>query len=153
MSAQRLLRWAQPRLHDLAPLVLRAGLGTMFLFHGGPKLLGGPPTWAQFGSAMTAMGIIFLPATFWGLMAGLSEFVGGLLLVLGVATRPACLFLTFTMLVAISRHVLRHDGFADWSHPAEDAVAFVSLFILGPGRYRLRGVETSSTAFRIVGIR
>ncbi|WP_394843782.1 DoxX family protein [Pendulispora brunnea] len=122
---------------DVAALVLRLGLGTMFLFHGGPKLLGGPETWARFGAAMAGLGITFAPA-FWGLMAGLSEFGGGLLLLLGWFTRPACVLLTFTMLVATSKLVLRHDDFIAWSQPVEDAIAFVSLCILGPGKYRIR---------------
>jgi len=122
--------------YDIASLLLRIGLGTMFLFHGGPKLLGGPDTWTKVGAAMTGLGIPFAP-TFWGLMAALSEFGGGLLLVLGALTRPASLFLAFTMLVATSKLALRHDGFDDWSHPAENAITFVALFILGPGRYTL----------------
>ncbi|WP_394829406.1 DoxX family protein [Pendulispora albinea] len=129
----RILRQASP---DLAALVLRIGLGTMFMFHGAPKLLGGPELWAKIGAAMGGLGITFAPA-FWGLMAGLAEFGGGLLLVVGFLTRPACAFLTFTMLVAWSKLLLRHDDFNAWSQPAEDAIAFAALFLLGPGRHRL----------------
>ena len=33
-------------------LVLRIGIGCMFLFHGAPKLFGGAEKWAQVGVAM-----------------------------------------------------------------------------------------------------
>lgn len=50
-------------------LIIRIGLGIMFMMHGYPKLLGGPDKWEAVGGAMKHTGITFFP-TFWGLMAG-----------------------------------------------------------------------------------
>ena len=49
-------------------LLMRVGLGVMFVFHGYPKLLGGPDKWVEIGSATKYAGIHFLPK-FWGFMA------------------------------------------------------------------------------------
>ena len=55
-------------------LVLRIGIGLMFILHGAPKLFGGPEKWGQIGGAMSSLGIGFAPA-FWGFMAAVSEFL------------------------------------------------------------------------------
>lgn len=127
------------RYRDAGLLLLRIGLGLAFMAHGWPKLAGGTGTWAMLGGAMGNLGIHFLP-TFWGLMAALVEFVGGALLILGLAFRPACLLLTFQMLVAVLFHLQRGDAFgAGWSHALESGVVFLSLIFIGPGKYSLDG--------------
>lgn len=108
----------------------------MFLFHGVPKLMGGPELWSQVGKAMTYLGIDF-GYTFWGFMAGFSESVGGILLLLGFFTRPACMMLTFTMFVAATRHLSQGDGILGASHAIEDGIVFLSLILIGPGIYSL----------------
>jgi putative oxidoreductase len=94
---------------DTGLLVLRVGIGIMFLLHGAPKLFGGPSKWTGVGGAMGNLGITFMPA-FWGFMAGLAEFGGGLLLILGLFVRPAAAFLIFTMFVAAMNHIAGGDG-------------------------------------------
>ena len=37
------------RHRDLGLLILRVGIGAMFMFHGWPKISGGPAFWAQVG--------------------------------------------------------------------------------------------------------
>ena len=56
----------------LGLLILRIGIGIMFMLHGAPKLLGGPEQWEKQGRVMQNLGIDFLPA-FWGFMAGFSD--------------------------------------------------------------------------------
>lgn len=122
------------RYRDEGLLLLRVGIGVMFLFHGGPKLLGGPDKWQQVGSALGYLGIEVYP-TFWGLLAGLSEFGGGLCLIFGWLFRPACLLMALTMLVATSMHLGRGDGLMGASHAIESGILFVSLILVGPGRF------------------
>ena len=124
------------RYRDHALLVLRAGFGIMFMLHGWPKITGGPEKWAGIGGAMSNFGITFAP-TFWGLMASLAEFVGGLLLVLGLLTRPACLALIMTMIVAATMHITKGDDFPKISHPIESGIVFLGLLGLGAGRFSL----------------
>ena len=73
-------------LVDLGLLVLRVGIGIIFIFHGFPKLIGGVETWTQIGSTMSLIGINFAP-TFWGFMAAFAEAVGGVPIVFGLMHR------------------------------------------------------------------
>jgi putative oxidoreductase len=122
---------------DLGLLLLRVGLGGMFVYHGLPKLLSGPARWETLGRATRALGIDFAP-TFFGLMAALAEAGGGLCLMLGVLFRPALALLATTMIVAAATHLDRGDGFGKASHAIEAAIVFASLILIGPGRYVAR---------------
>lgn len=121
---------------DVGLLILRVGIGVMFMTHGVPKLAKGVDGWEQLGRHMGLLGVDFFP-TFWGLMAALSESVGGLLLILGLWTRAACLPMAFTMLVAALYHFDKGDGLGKASHAIEVGFVFVGLFFVGPGRYSL----------------
>ena len=123
---------------DAGLLLVRIGLGISFVFlHGAPKLLGGPETWIKLGGAMGALGITAAPA-FWGFMAAFAEGIGGLLVALGLAFRPALVLLVVTMLVAALAHVVQFgDGLVGASQAPELAVVFAGLLLTGPGRYAL----------------
>lgn len=131
------------KYRDLGLLLLRVGLGLSMIAHGYPKLFGGPTMWTQVGSAMGTFGIDAGHTAF-GLVAGLIEFGGGILLLAGLLFRVACILLVLQMLVAMSQHlynphfpeVLR--GFsAGWSHPMEMAIVFFGLIFIGPGRFSM----------------
>jgi putative oxidoreductase len=125
------------KYRDIGLLILRIGLGCMFLFHhGAPKLFGGPERWERTGTAMGSIGIQFLPV-FWGFMAAVAESFGGLCLILGLFFRPACILLTITMLVAASRHLSQGDGLRGADHAMEVGIVFLSLILIGPGKYSL----------------
>lgn len=121
---------------DTGLLILRIGLGCMFLFHGLPKLFGGPERWEGIGGAMANLGITFLPA-FWGFMAAISESLGGICLILGIFVRPACMLLTITMLIAAIFHLGRGDGLKGAAHAIEVGIVFLSLILIGPGKHSL----------------
>ncbi|ASU32549.1 DoxX family protein [Mucilaginibacter xinganensis] len=118
-------------------LIIRVGLGLMFIFHGYPKLLGGQKEWEQTGSAMGYVGIHFLP-TVWGLLAALTETVGGVLLILGLGFRLVCLLMVINLLVAIEFHLHQSGemgGLMGASHAIEDCIMFAGLLFVGPGKY------------------
>ena len=121
---------------DAGLLILRVGIGIMFLLHGVPKLMGGMATWTKVGGAMGVFGITFAPA-FWGFMAAISEAGGGLFLILGLMVRVAASFMAFTMLVATLMHVNKGDSFGVYSHAAELGIVFLSLIVLGGGKWSL----------------
>ena len=123
---------------DIALLILRVGIGSMFILHGYPKIMGGMEKWAGLGSyGMGSIGIHFFP-TFWGFMASFSEFVGGIMILLGLYIRYFSILLFITMLVAISSHLAGGDGIMGASHAIESAVVFVCLFFSGPGNYSIK---------------
>lgn len=121
---------------DAGLLILRLGIGAMFLCHGAPKILGGPEKWEKLGMAMTSVGIDFMPV-FWGFMASCSEFFGAICLILGLLFRPACGFMAITMAVATTMHLTAGDDFAVASHGMKAGIVFLSLFITGPGKYAI----------------
>ena len=119
---------------DLGLLVLRLGIGLPMAFaHGTGKV---PPS-DGFIEATAGMG--FPAPVFFAWAAGLSELVGGLLIALGLATRPAAFFVACTMAVAF---FVRHgtDPFADGEKAFLFLVAAVALLIAGAGRYAVDAV-------------
>ena len=115
-------------------LIIRLGLGVMFILHGYPKLFGGPAHWESIGGAMKTIGINFFPVG-WGLMAALTETFGGFLLIIGLAFRPACLLLFFTMVIATLMHFSKSQGIDEAAHAIELGIVFFGLAFIGPGKY------------------
>ena len=134
------------KYRDAGLLILRVGIGIMFAFHGYPKLVAGSEAWEIIGGSMKALGIGFAP-TAWGFMASSSECVGGILLVLGFFTRPACFFLLMTMIVAAIMHIGNGDPFLKYSHAMESGILFFSLILIGPGKYSLDGQYRSGRRY------
>jgi len=121
---------------DVGLLVLRIGIGGIFILHGYLKLSGGPAAWNGIGQVMGIFGITWAPK-FWGFMAAISEFGGGICLALGLFFQIACVFITLTMLVALSLHISQGAPYATVSHPLKILVVMGSLLITGAGRYSL----------------
>lgn len=115
-------------------LIIRIGLGTMFILHGYPKLLGGPEKWEALGGAMKHLGITFAPVV-WGLLSGLTETFGGFLILLGLAFRPVCILLTFNLLVATFMHLNSSENYMSASQAIETGFVFLGLIFIGPGKY------------------
>lgn len=124
------------RFRNFGLLILRIGIGIMFMLHGWPKLIGGPDKWEQVGQTMGLIGIEYFPV-FWGFMAAFTEVVGGLLFALGFLFKPVCILLLITMIMATLRHYMGGDAFGGYSHAAEAAILFFSLIFIGPGKYSL----------------
>jgi putative oxidoreductase len=121
---------------DWALLILRVGIGLMFVYHGYSKMFGGPAKWAELGGVMGLVGLKFAPV-FWGFMAAFAEFFGGIFLVLGLATRLYAFLLLVTMVMASIMHLKSGQGLAVASHPIKMAVVFLSLMCSGPGALSL----------------
>ncbi|QDR81589.1 DoxX family protein [Sporomusa termitida] len=134
------------RYRDLALLIFRLGLGGMFMWHGWPKIIGGPEKWAGLGKAVGTFGIEFAPG-FWGFMASFAEFGGGLLFAVGLFYRPACFLLFSNMMVAFISQMMDGKGLQKASQSLEDGLSFFAAAFIGPGRYSLDyllGIEESS---------
>lgn len=119
---------------DLGLLILRLGIGGMFIFHGYPKLMAGPEKWERLGASMAYLGINFFPV-FWGFMASFAESVGGLFIIFGWYFRVSNSLLLLTMCVAAFQHLAKGEGLGRASHAIEAGVVFLALIFIGPGRY------------------
>jgi putative oxidoreductase len=120
-------------LLDLAPYalsVLRIVAGFLFLQHGTQKLFGYPmpPPGGQPPVA----------SLYW--IAGLLEFTGGILIMIGLLTRPVAFILSGQMAVAYFR-VHAPQGFWPTKNQGEAAVSFCFMFLYfvfaGPGPWSL----------------
>jgi putative oxidoreductase len=126
---------------DFALLIVRLFIGPCFVVHALGKLgVVGSGSMEGFASWLEDLGVPF--AAVQARMAMTSELVGGALLTVGLLTRPACLVLVFTMLVA-GKLGHRGAGYLITNDPpgAEytinlAAIAF-ALFITGPGAVSL----------------
>ncbi|QDR81707.1 DoxX [Sporomusa termitida] len=122
------------RHRDIGILILRVGIGLMFVFHGWPKISGGVETWNKLGLAMQHLGLGFAPV-FWGFLAAAAEFFGGMLIAAGLLTRLAAMALAFNMFVAVVLKFSTGAGLSGASHALEVGIVFLSLIFIGPGRY------------------
>jgi putative oxidoreductase len=118
-------------------LIIRVGMGVAYTFvYGWGKITGGTELWLKLGAAMGNVGITFAPE-FWGFMASLSEFGGGILILIGLFTRPAAFFMAFTMLMATLQHLSKLDPWNRVMSPMENFAVLIGLVFLGAGRYSL----------------
>jgi putative oxidoreductase len=120
-----------PALQDLGLALVRVGFGlSLALAHGLGKL--SHPD--QFVNGLTQGG--FPAPALLGWVAILSEFAGGLLLALGLLTRPAAAFVIGTLGVA-AFHVHGADPYQKKELALAYVVVGLAFLIAGPGRYSL----------------
>ena len=118
------------RATDVGLLILRLGVGLTLAFAHG---LGKIPVSDGFVGNVASMGFP-VPVVFaWA--AALSEFLGGLLIAVGLLTRPASAFVAFTMAVAF---FVTHGGALTGEGNGEQAfiylVAALALAVAGAGK-------------------
>lgn len=123
--------------NTFAPLALRLPVGVILAAHGSQKLFGWFGGYGLEGTGKWMASIGLEPGVVMAALSGSAEFFGGLLILLGLATRPAALVAAFTMVVAIlSVHI--HNGLFMSNNGYEYALALlaatVSLVISGGGR-------------------
>ena len=112
----------------LGLLVFRVALGVIFLTHGYPKL-------TRSAAAMQGMFVQHgLPAQL-VYVAGVLETFGGILLILGLFTRPVALLLTIEMAVAIVKVHSGHGIMAlrEYEFPLALGTACLALATFGAG--------------------
>ncbi len=123
-----------------APLMIRVPVGIIYMAHGSQKLFGAFGGYGLSGTAQWLNSIGLEPGYLMALLAGSGEFFGGLLLLLGLLSRPAGLVTGFTMVVAIfSVHIsnglfLTNNGF---EYALALLAASVSIMFSGAGKAAL----------------
>jgi len=118
-------------------LLIRLVVGLAFAGHGAQKLLGwfgggGPQGTAGFFSSLGYR----WPAAM-AILAGLSEFGGGLLLATGFLTPLAALALATVMLNAIATVQWRKGFLGGWELDSTFMAVAIAVTITGPGRISL----------------
>jgi putative oxidoreductase len=88
-------------LGQFAEPILRIALGAILIPHGMQKLFGAFGGMGLRANAALFEKIGYSPGMFWGTLVGLTEFIGGILLVIGLFTRFAAAAVLIFMLMAI----------------------------------------------------
>lgn len=125
---------------DLAILILRLGLGVMFMGHGAQKVFGmfGGSGIQGFSKFLETLKIV--PAIPWAYAAAYLELLGGLCLILGFFTRiTAILLLILIATAAVKVHLakgffLQTGGF---EYTFIIACVCIALILLGGGKFSL----------------
>ncbi len=127
---------------DYAALVLRIGLGTMFVAHGLLKVLVFTlPGTVGFFESVGFPGFAAYIVTF-------AEIIGGVLLLAGIAVRAVSIALLPVLLGAVYVHFgagwLFSNANGGWEYPAFLTIASIAQALLGPGRFALRLPQKSA---------
>jgi putative oxidoreductase len=116
------------RMQPLALVVLRVVLGAVMIAHGYRKVYGHLHEYAHF---ISSLGI---PAWL-GYISALTEFVGGILLIMGLFTRVVAAAVLIDMMVAIAKVHWPHGltGQGGYEFPLALAAIAFALIFLGAG--------------------
>ena len=125
---------------DIAMLVLRVGIGTIFVAHGLQKLFGwwGGPGWEGFKGFIGYLGLN--PVVFWASISLVAELGGGLALIAGLFVPLAAAGLVAQTIVLFVK-VHWPNGFWAQAGGIEFPLAFLvgafAVQVLGPGSWSL----------------
>lgn len=123
-------------LHDAAETVLRVVAGGFLTIHGSQKITN------PFGAADMVEGLGFHPGAFWSLLLACTEFFGGILIAIGLLTRPAAFAGMFVLLVTVWFHwVTMGQGFSG----AEKSLLWAAILFF----FVIRGGNRQSVDARI----
>jgi putative oxidoreductase len=124
------------KLQPLALLILRLVLGIIMIGHGYSKVFGGLHHHVQTVSSLGLPGWL-------AYFSAAAEFLGGILVILGLLTRFAALAITINLVVAIVK-VHWHNGLlgnGGYQFPLALAAIAFALIFLGAGPIALEGLR------------
>jgi putative oxidoreductase len=130
------LRPVYAGLHTFSETLLRVVCGAILAVHGYPKIMN------PFGASGMVEGLGFVPGSFWSPLLSVTEFVAGILLVIGLFTRPAAFAATIILLVTVYAHWVAFDqGFAG----AEKSILWAAITFF----FLIRGSNAHSVDARL----
>ncbi len=145
---------------NLALLVLRWTVGPLMAGHGAQKLFGWFDGYGLKGTGGWLESLGLRPGRTWAVAAGLSEFGGGVLMILGFLNPLGPLGVTGAMAMAIAKvHPLSEKPVWATSGGAElpltNVAISTALMLSGPGKYsldRALGVRLPRPIVALVGL-
>ncbi|MBT1159202.1 DoxX family protein [Aminobacter anthyllidis] len=130
------LRGLYSNFHDSAETILRLVAGGALVIHGLGKISD------PFGAAEMVEGLGFYPGAFWSLLLSCTEFFGGILIAIGLFTRPAAFAAMFVLLVTVWFHwVTMSQGYQG----AEKSIIWAAIFLF----FVIRGGNRHSVDARL----
>lgn len=125
---------------DWGILVLRLGIGIMFIAHGVQKAFGGFGGPGIEGFSKMLLGLGFYPPLFWAYLAAYTELLGGACLVIGLFTRScASMLLALIVIAALKVHLAKGFFLANggFEYNFVIACACLAIILLGSGKYNV----------------
>jgi putative oxidoreductase len=123
-------------LGQFSETILRVITGIALIVHGSGKIM------SPFGAAGMVEGLGFYPGVFWSPLLSVTEFVGGILLTIGLLTRPAAFATTIILAVTIYFHgIVQGQG---WSG-AEKSILWTAILFF----FVIRGASNYSVDAKI----
>lgn len=119
-----------------AETLLRVVAGVLLVTHGYGKIID------PFGAVGMVEGLGFYPGVFWSPLLSATEFFGGILVAIGLFTRPASIAAMIVLLVTIYFHgIVTGEGLAG----AEKSVLWAAIFFF----FAIRGSNAQSVDAKI----
>jgi len=127
---------AYASLGPAAETLMRVVAGLSLVTHGWGKIQN------PFGAAGMVEGLGFYPGVFWSPLLAATEFFGGILIAIGLLTRPAAFAATIVLLVTVYFHwIVQGEGFAG----AEKSIIWAAVMLF----FAIRGGNRHSVDARL----
>jgi putative oxidoreductase len=122
--------------HEIVETILRLTAGVLLVTHGFGKITN------PFGAVGMVEGLGFYPGVFWSPLLAITEFFGGILVAIGLFTRPASFAAMIVLLVTVYFHgIVRAEGLAG----SEKSILWAAIFLF----FALRGGNSHSVDARL----
>ena len=122
--------------HEIVETILRIVAGVLLVTHGFGKITN------PFGTVGMVEGLGFYPGAFWSPLLAATEFFGGILVTIGLFTRPASFAAMIVLLVTVYFHgIVQDQGLAG----AEKSILWAAIFLF----FTLRGGNSHSVDARL----
>ena len=123
-------------LDTTAETLLRVVAGVLLVTHGYGKIIN------PFGAAGMVESLGFYPGVFWSPLLSATEFFGGILVAIGLFTRPASFAAMIVLLVTVYFHgIVKAEGLAG----AEKSILWAAIFFY----FAIRGSNAQSVDAKI----
>ncbi|MGN8022691.1 DoxX family protein [Phyllobacterium sp. 22229] len=123
-------------LAQVSETLLRVITGGALVVHGSGKIT------SPFGAVDMVEGLGFYPGVFWSPLLAATEFFGGILLVLGLLTRPAAFATTIVLAVTVYFHwIVQGQGWAG----SEKSILWTAILFF----FVIRGASNHSVDAKI----
>lgn len=123
-------------LDTTAETLLRVVAGILLVTHGYGKIIN------PFGAAGMVESLGFYPGVFWSPLLAATEFFGGILIAIGLFTRPASFAAMIVLLVTVYFHgIVKGEGLAG----AEKSILWAAIFFF----FAIRGSNSQSVDAKI----
>ena len=122
--------------HETVETVLRLAAGLLLVTHGYGKIIN------PFGAAGMVESLGFYPGVIWSPLLAATEFFGGILVAIGLCTRPAAFASAIVLLVTVYFHgIVKAEGLAG----AEKSILWTAIMLF----FAIRGGNRHSVDARL----